>query len=110
MNLYEILVPTVRNNGKPIRARFHRKWDEKVRAMTGGLTILSPSKGQWVSGEGELYNERMIPVRIMCTPEQISSIADLTAEHYGQKAIMFYKVSDEINLREYLWLNSSRIR
>lgn len=65
MNMWEILVPTVRNNGKPYRLRYHRIWDKRVREISGGLTIMSPVKGQWVNPDGVLFSERMIPVRIM---------------------------------------------
>jgi hypothetical protein len=79
--------------------RYHRVWDAKVRAITGGLTILTPAKGQWVSPDGELFAERMIPVRIMATREQISTIIDLTLEYYDQLAVLCYKISDEVILR-----------
>jgi hypothetical protein len=101
MNLYELLVPTVRNDGRPFRTRYHRVWDAKVRAITGGLTILPPAKGQWVSPQGELFAERMIPVRIACTAEQIDKIADMTAKYYDQHAVLFYKVSDEVRIKHY---------
>jgi hypothetical protein len=64
--LWEILVPTVRNDGSPIRVRFHRVWDSHVRKISGGLTILPVAKGQWLDGD-KLYAERMIPVRILAT-------------------------------------------
>lgn len=95
-----MLVPTVRANGKPIHTRFHKVWDAKVRAISGGLTILQPAKGQWVHPEdGSLFAERMIPVRIMCTREQINQIIDMTLEYYDQIAVLAYRVSDEIILR-----------
>lgn len=99
--LWEILVPTVHNNGKPFRTRFHKVWDEKVRAITGGLTIFKPAFGQWKSGDGEVFIERMIPVRIACTKDQIQKIADLTAKQYEQLAIMFYLVSEEVHIVSY---------
>jgi hypothetical protein len=101
VGLYEILVPTVRNDGKPFRTRYHRVWDKKVRAISGGLTIISPIKGQWISPAGKLFSERMIPVRIMCNREQIEVIADMTADYYDQQAIMFYRVSDEVVIKHY---------
>ena len=101
MRLYEILVPTVRSNGKPYRTRFHRVWDAKVREITSGLTILTPTRGQWVSPSGELFSERMIPVRIMCTREQIDRIADMSAAYYEQQAIMFYAISSEVEIKTY---------
>ena len=102
MQLWEILVPTVRRIGnKPYTTRYHRVWDTRVRAITGGLTILTPAKGQWVCPSGILYAERMIPVRLMCTEEQIVQIADLTAKYYDQLAVMYYKVSDKVIIRNY---------
>ena len=100
--LWEILVPTVRRkDGKPIRTRYHRVWDGKVRAIAGGLTILQPAKGQWVSPNGELFSERMIPVRVACSEEQIDKIADMTAVYYDQLAVMYYRVADKVTVKHY---------
>jgi hypothetical protein len=100
--LWEILVPTIhRSSGKPIKTRYHRVWDEKVREISGGLTILQPTKGQWLSMTGELFVERMIPVRIMCNAYEIEQIADMTAKYYNQLAVMFYQVSDEVKVKHY---------
>lgn len=98
--LWEILVPTVRNDGHPFRTRYHRVWDAKVRAITGGLTVLHPAKGQWVAPDGRLFAERMIPVRIACTQEQIEKIADFTIDHYQQIAVLYYRVSDKVFIKE----------
>lgn len=100
MQLWEILVPTVRNDGRPISVRFHRVWDAKVYAITGGLTILQPAKGRWIAPDGTLFAERMIPVRIACTREQIEKIAKMTMDYYEQLAIMAYKISSEVLLLE----------
>lgn len=100
-NFWEILVPTqIIRHGKltHVRTRYHRVWDAKVRKISGGLTILSPAKGQWLSSTSNLFIERMIPVRIMCTSQEISKIAEMTAEYYNQEAILFYKVSDEVTI------------
>jgi hypothetical protein len=98
--LWEILVPTVRRvGGKPYTTRFHRVWDAKVRVISGGLTVLTPAKGQWVAPTGELHSERMIPVRIVASREQIDRIIDLTIEYYDQLAVLCYKLSDEVILK-----------
>ena len=76
--LFEILVPTIMD-GKPIRTRFHKVWDQKIRKITNGLTILKPAVGNWISPDGELFVERMIPVRIFATEEQINLIAVLSS-------------------------------
>lgn len=95
MDLWEVLVPTVRNNGRPIHTRFHRVWDTKVKAIAGGLTILHPTIGYWVN-EGTTHKERMIPVRISCTREQIYKILEMTMKYYEQKTIFAYRVSSEV--------------
>ena len=97
--LWEILVPTIRNNGIPFRTRYHRVWDKKVREITNGLTILPPTKGQWISPSGELFIERMIPVRIVATKEEIDQIVDMTISYYDQIAVLAYKISDEVILK-----------
>lgn len=99
--LYEILVPTTSNEGKPYRTRYHKVWDGKVRDITGGLTIIPPVKGQWIAPNGELFAERMIPVRIACTEEQIEQIADMTAKYYNQKAVMYYLLSNQVYIKHY---------
>jgi hypothetical protein len=99
MEMYEILVPTVFNDGKPIKTKFHKVWDTKVYTITGGLTIMTPTKGKWISPTGNLFAERMIPVRIVCNREQIEAIVDMTIDYYDQEAILAYKISDEVVLR-----------
>ena len=96
--LWEILVPTVRNSGKPFRTRHHKVWDCRVRRVTGGLTVLSPAKGQWVAPTGELFLERMIPVRIVATRKQIEQVIQITLQHYDQIAVLCYRISEEVIL------------
>lgn len=93
--MWEVLVPTVRNDGRPINLGFHRIWDAKVRQIAGGLTVYPPVKGQWMSPDDKLYPERMIPVRIMCSKDSIMEIMEYTKSYYEQKAVLAYKISDE---------------
>ena len=80
--LWEILVPTVSNAGKPYRTRYHRVWDQKVRAISGGLTVMPVAKGQWVDpADGKLFVERMIPVRVIATREQMEAIVEIGRAH-----------------------------
>ena len=101
--LYEILVPTVKDaaKGKYYTTRYHKTFDAKVIKISGGLTILTPVKGQWVSVAGELFTERMIPVRIACTEEEINKISDIVASHYNQLAVFFYRISDCVVIKQY---------
>lgn len=99
--LWEILVPTQSNEGKPFKLRYHRVWDKKIQKIAGGLTVLQPTRGKWVSSSGDIFHERMIPVRVACSDEQINAIADMTALHYNQQVVMFYKISDEVYFKKY---------
>lgn len=98
--LWEILVPCQWNNGKPVRTRHHKEWDKQVRKISDGLTILSPAKGQWVYN-GILYEERVIPVRIVCSKEDINKIMDITAKHYRQIAVIAYIISKDVIIKHY---------
>jgi hypothetical protein len=97
--LWEILIPTVRPDGRPIRTRFHKVWDEKIRAISGGLTIMPVAKGQWVH-QDQLFDERMIPVRIIATRIQMDKIIELTMTYYNQLAVLAYKISNEVILKK----------
>jgi hypothetical protein len=100
--MWEILVPTRRRVApdKYYTTRYHRVWDGKVREITGGLTVMAPARGQWVNPvTGELFKERMIPVRIMATRDEIEKVVDLTLKYYDQLAILCYKISDEVILK-----------
>lgn len=96
--LWEILIPTVRNDGKPFKTKYHRVWDEKVRKISGGLTIQNVAKGQWVSPNDELFVERMIPVRILATEDEINEIIKVTMNYYDQEAILVYEISNNVKL------------
>jgi len=98
--LWEIYVPTIRKNGNPIRVRHHRVWDKKVREITGGLTILRPAIGYWDSPTGTIYRERMIPVRIIATEEEMEKILKITFKHYpDEEAVLYVEISDKVVLR-----------
>ena len=105
--LWEILVPhrmgkhdlyrqnnLLPKSGAIVPVPYHRVWDQKVREITGGLTICKAAKGQWVDNEGRVDNEIMIPVRIACSEEQITQIAEMTLEYYQQKAILVSLISE----------------
>jgi len=98
--LWEILVPAADNEGRGFPVDHHREWDARVRAISGGLTIMPAARGEWVGPEGTTFREKMIPVRMACTEQQAIAIADMTAEYYDQKAVMVYRVSSKCIIRE----------
>jgi len=97
--LWEIMVPTMYNDGRFVRTRHHKVWDDKVRAISGGLTIYKPAIGQWLSKDDKLFTERMIPVRIACSEEEINKIIDITMVHYDQLAVMAYIISEKVIIK-----------
>ena len=105
--LWEILVPASNNKDKEFTYEHHKAWDEFVKNLTGGVTIMKTAKGQWINPKGELYKDRMIPCRIICTKEQIIKIIDFTIEHYDQEAVLAFKISDDVILR---YKNSESIK
>lgn len=95
--LWEIYVPTISNEGKPFRTKMHKEWDTRVRRISNGLTIYKPALGQWVDNEtNELYVERVIPVRVACTKEEILKIMKITRDFYNQIDVLAYKLSSEV--------------
>ena len=97
-HLYEVLVPTIYGDTlKPIKTKHHKVWDARVQKISGGLTILSPSKGKWIF-KGVEFPERVIPVRVMCEPNEMKEIVKITLEHYRQKAVMYYVLSNDVHV------------
>jgi hypothetical protein len=61
---------------------------------------MAPARGQWIHPTtGELFKERMIPVRVIATREEMEKVVDLTIKYYDQLAVLCYKISDEVILR-----------
>lgn len=103
--LWEILVPAFDNEGNEFTIEHHKTWDSYVLAITGGLTIMKTAKGEWVSPVGKKYKDKMIPCRIICSEEQISTIIDFTIDHYNQEAILAYMISKNVILRHKIKLS-----
>jgi len=97
-NLWEILVPRFSNKGLEYEIDYHREWDKKVREIAGGVTILRTARGHWISPDGRVFAEEMIPVRVYCNEPAIDDIVQLTLEYYDQEAVFAYQVSSNVKL------------
>ncbi len=86
----------VNGKGRRFDMNHHTAWDDKVHAITGGMTIHGTAKGKWVSPSGVEFREKMIPVRIACTRVQIMEIGYMTRAHYEQEQIMIVRISEEV--------------
>ena len=89
-SLWTILVPRFSNEGEEFDLQFHKLWDEKVKEISGGLTILRTAKGSWIDTDKKDFSEEMIPVMIRCTKKEIKKITNYTINYYNQKAIFYY--------------------
>lgn len=96
--MWEILVPASKQN-KPFSYEHHKKWDEYVKNISGGLTIMKSVKGEWLNPEGILHKDKMIPCRIVCNIEEINEIIDFTIIHYDQEAVIAYKIASNVILK-----------
>lgn len=101
--MWEILVPSTYTNGGGLRHNYllgkHQEWDDKVKQISGGLTVLHESKGLWVNPrDNETIREPMIVVRVACNESQMMEIARITLEHYNEESVLFYKVSSDVRL------------
>ena len=97
--LWEILVPA--SYGKTrFTMEHHWAWDEFVKNLTGGLTVMRAAKGTWISPDGEEYLDRIIPVRIAVKSRDIlDQIIDFTIKHYEQEAVMAYLISEDVIIK-----------
>ena len=94
--MWEVLVPTVGNDGTPFSVRHHRAWDSYVKALSGGMTLIPPVRGDWIDpATSTEYRERMIPVRVVVTREQIVDLCKETARHYDQLAVLAYLIGTQ---------------
>jgi hypothetical protein len=94
-----VLVSKASNFGQEYSLEYRRQWDSQIRQITGGLTIFKKSRGQWISPVSELFNEEMIHVRVFCSKNSLDKILKFTLEHYNQKVVMAYEVSNNIILK-----------
>ena len=90
--LWEILIPAIGEESS-------KAWYSFVRQFSDGITILKDARGEWVSPNGITFEDYMIPIRIICTKDEIDLIVDFTVNFFDQEAVLAYKLSDDIILR-----------
>lgn len=101
-SMWRIMVPEADNGGRDFAPEDHKTWEAAVLAVSGGWTTHATARGAWtVPEDGRVQEEDMRPVDILCTKAQIDSIAAMTARHYGQKEVLFWKVADEQEVTLY---------
>jgi hypothetical protein len=96
VSLWQILVPAFWRDGEEVDVSTHRVWDGRVRAITKGLTINRAAKGHWVSPDGTVVIEKVIPVNFSATDEQKDKIMAMACIFYDQDAVMCYKIGTDV--------------
>lgn len=95
--VWRIMVPEKDNCGRRFSARENLAWEDAVINISGGWTIQPLATGAWTDGEEDTVQiERMKPVDIICTDEQIKQIVNLTGHRFRQKVVLAYKISEHI--------------
>jgi hypothetical protein len=82
---WTIYVPTRAQSGKPFAAVDHKRWEQRVTEMTGGMTFHGRVQGLHLAPANK---EESMDVSIVCTAAQIRQIAKFTKQHYRQQAIL----------------------
>lgn len=113
--VWEILIPTTkhpffRNHYGvvnwdaaciPCTFQDHMLFDEFVKGITGGLTIHAVGKGKWDDEYGREYHENVIPVKVVCTPEEFADIMTFAVKHYRQKSVLGYLISSQVTFQKH---------
>ncbi len=95
-SLWEIFVPRSDNDGSIIEHYVHLEWDSKVCRKVGGLTLYATIKGKYQNSD--IIVDQIIPVRIVCTADEICQIAQMTCEHYNQESVLYWEVSPNVTI------------
>lgn len=91
---WRILVPEADNDRRHFTRRDHRLWELAVINISGGWTIHPRARGAWMDEHtGNVQKEKMKPVDILCTEEQIHEIVNMTGHHYRQIEVVAYRIS-----------------
>lgn len=87
---FDVILKTCENNfdrGWIFTTKHHRIFYKFILNLSKGYSVLNELEGVWQNEKGTIYQEKMIPVRIACTDEQIKEIAEFAKAHYEQEAI-----------------------
>jgi hypothetical protein len=95
--MWEILVPASTENNE-FSYEHHKQFDDFVKQKASGLTIMKSAKGEWISPDGRLFKDKMIPCRICCSHTNIREIMRFALEHYRQESILAYMISNHVKM------------
>jgi len=99
-SLWEIMIPKNIDKHTIFHVSSHRQWNKYVEELTGGMVFFSNLDRRWISStKTSPYFDNKIPVRIFCSKEQMDKIIDFTMQHYDQKHVIAYELSNNIILK-----------
>lgn len=88
--VWQVLIPDKTNKGKKFEPEHRAKFDTYVLKAAGRYTIMPEVEGADADGK-----ETMIPYVISCREDVAVTIVKTAQQHYNQKNIMWWKLSDE---------------
>jgi len=95
--LWEMYVPVTDNRGVVFPGGHVKRFFKYVLKMSGGSTENPWSSGKWIH-EGQLYNDRIVPVYFFATAEQAERLAKFAVKLFKQKVVVYFLVSDRVHL------------
>lgn len=103
MQLWQILIPTMDNEGTPFTPKDYDDFANLVIKEVGvtGLTMLPRGTGYWVGSNKQVQHELTIPILIGCVEHEVQIATRLVAEQFKQKAVTYWKVSDAFYINYY---------
>jgi len=98
LDLWEILVPVANNQKVPFSDDHHEAFRRILRQLPGnnGTTTRPVGDGDWVDGDtGELFAEKMIPIRFRACRADAERMAAHARKFYDQIEVMAYRLAPE---------------
>jgi hypothetical protein len=95
--LWLIQLPVANNKGIVFSEKHHNVVRKMVLKISGGLTDNLAANGEWKK-KNKLYSDRNIPIEFLATYGEADKIAAFAREHYDQKEIWYFVVSDHVRL------------
>jgi hypothetical protein len=88
VKLFAIYLPVYNANGGMFETDHHRKWDEAICKLAGGVTVRKATlRGRWFGKDRVTIAEDIIEAEIGCSEKVLEKIVAFTKKHYRQEAI-----------------------
>lgn len=87
--IWEFLVPT-KFKDKPIKEKYHKALDKKLKDIKDDIVIIVPTKTKW-----KIDSDDFMPLRLVFNHNDYDLISKTISEHY-KKEILHYILSKKV--------------